>query len=96
MLMGYPKDEMQRRRHVRDMLYSDAALDYETLTTMGNLKTDLYVIVRDDEDGLAGLTKFESYPDLFEIAHTVDAISVVKVNRRACRDLAAELGQSES
>jgi hypothetical protein len=82
-MWGYDREEMARRRHVTDNLFSFDDLDDLTLETLGSIPNEVYVIVR-EEEGIAGQQKFLSYPALFKKVHSYGPVSVFKVNRDAC------------
>ncbi|NIO29114.1 MAG: hypothetical protein GTO29_11245 [Candidatus Latescibacteria bacterium] len=84
---GYDKDEMTRRRRLRDNLYSDEPLTDETLHQLGGIDEEVYVIARDDE-GTGGFEKLSRYPDLFQQLHSAGPITVLRVERARCREAA--------
>ncbi|MFQ5511130.1 MAG: hypothetical protein ACE5EO_04710 [Candidatus Krumholzibacteriia bacterium] len=88
---GYPKDEMAHRKHVRDNLYSTAALDAVTLATLGGMGAEVYVVVRDAEDGTRTLTKTARYPALFRQVYRARGAVILRVDRAACTSAAASL-----
>ncbi len=88
---------MAHRRQVRDNLYSNEDVDHATLTTLGGMSSEVYVVVRDDEDGTRSLVKLKRYPELFKPVYRADGVVVLQVNRRVCRERATEsLSSAES
>ena len=83
---------MRRRGHVRDNLYSEDDLDETTLAVLGDIPSEVYVIVRHDDPGTPGLNRFDRYPDLFDPVFATASMSVLRVDRDACREQAQKFG----
>lgn len=82
---GYPKEEMNRRRHARDDLYDAPPIDGGTFGTLAGIPDDVYVISRHDMPGYRYLAK---RTDVFTPVFESDGITVFSVDRAACRQLA--------
>jgi hypothetical protein len=83
---GYDTAEMERRRRAVRNLYSLAPLEQPTLAALAEFETDVYIIVRDDDERYAGLDRFSKLPDFFAVAYGEGPISVLKVDKEACRN----------
>lgn len=78
---GYPRPEMSRRRHVVAALYGEADIDDAVLGALASMNEDVFVVVRPEHAGRA-VTR---HPELFPIVHEDADISLVRVDKAACR-----------
>jgi hypothetical protein len=83
---GYDKKEMDRRRRVLDNLYSAEPLENSTLTALSEIDDDVYIIARDRESGKDSFEKLTRVPVLLQRVCTAGPISVLKVDKTACRE----------
>ncbi len=88
---GSPREEMEHRRHVRDNIYSEDALNTPTLTTLGSMASEVYVVIRDNEDRTTTMEKFNRYPALFEVVFRIEDVVVLKLDRAACLEAAGQV-----
>ncbi len=97
-LWGYDRNEMRKRRHVRDNLFSQDQLDTVTIGALGSISEDVYIIARDAEASKildktggerilesAGMKKFARYTDFFQTVYSLDGITILRVDKAACR-----------
>ena len=92
---GYPSDEMSRRKHVRDNVFSTGPLDRATFSAMGSMESDLYIIARDDEPTTGGSTRLATYPGIFHEVFRKSEIAIFEVDRQACLDFIGAARQGE-
>lgn len=90
---GYNKKEMDRRRKVRDNLYSAAPIERSTFEALSQLVPEIYVIVRSDRPDNGAADKFSGYPDIFLKKFTAGPITIYEVDRGQCRLQAAQMRQ---
>jgi hypothetical protein len=88
---GYSADEIARRRHVQQALYSSTPLDAAALSDLGALPSEAYVLIRPEDRRADGSDKLDDYPKLFARVFDADSIYVYKVERKACLDAARAL-----
>ncbi len=96
-LWGYDRVEMQRRRHVRDVLFSKGDIDSATFEALAAIEEEVYVVVREGEAKMktdtmlrrrlvdsAGRDKFDRYPSIFTAVYSAGETTLYKVNKSAC------------
>jgi hypothetical protein len=80
---GYDRVEMSRRYHAWRIVYSDRALDSNTLASLGAVEEDLFVVSR--RAGETGEVNVTLYPEYFERVYERGALSVYRVDTARCR-----------
>jgi len=81
---GYDRLEMSRRYHAWRVVYSDEPLDANTLSCLGSVESDLYVVLRKDRhaDGV----NVRRHPEYFHPVYDNGAIEVLSVDTERCRE----------
>jgi hypothetical protein len=84
---SYDGAEIAKRRRVLDGLFASDSLDVFTLEALGAMPCEPVAILREGT-GIVDKSKFEALPRLFEIGYSNGAISIIKIDRNACLELA--------
>jgi hypothetical protein len=84
---GYDRLEMSRRYHAWRVVYSDRPLDANTLSCLGSVDRDLYVVLRKDRH--TDNVNVRRHPEYFHPVYDNGAIEVMSVDTERCREDAA-------
>ena len=86
---GYDRIEMSRRYHAREAVYaSDRPLDATTLEALAGVEPEVYVVVRPLANTRTNVETQERY---FQWVYRQGGLGLVRVNKSACRQDAADL-----